>query len=1021
MIAQITRQDTASDLLNQYINVLQKKGFRGESDTSYATRLVTSTDNSIYQELPQAVLFPKDEKDIQTALECASQDPFLSLTFGPRGGGTGTNGQSLTPGIVIDLSRHMRSILEINVEEKWVKVQAGVIKDQLNDFLKPYGFFFSPDLSTSNRATIGGMINTDASGQGSLVYGKTSDHVLELKTFLVDGTELNTKPIPTEKAKIIAEQNSKIGNLYKQVLETCEGQRALILEKFPRLNRFLTGYDLEHVLSNDLQTFDLSRLITGSEGSLGIVTTAKLNLTPIQPFKTLINIKYDSFDSALRNSPFLVAANATSVETVDSKVLNLARQDIVWHSVSHLIQDIPNKDMQGLNMVEFNGESLDEIEAKVKTLCSQLDLLIDEGKAGVIGYQLTNSKADILKIYTMRKKAVGLLGNAKGQQKPIAFAEDTAVPPENLADFITEFRHLLDTKGLNYGMFGHVDAGVLHVRPALDLCDPAQEKLMREISDEVVALTAKYGGLMWGEHGKGYRSEYGPAFFGEALFNELRKIKAVFDPKNRINPGKICTPYSSNSKLVSVDGKKRSWFDKEIPIEVRQSFDNAMTCNGNGLCFNYDETSPMCPSYKVTKDRRHSPKGRATLMREWLRLQENKNAHVLETEQNLEKGNLVSTWWERAVHTYRKSKGQYDFSHEVKESLDECLACKACSTACPIKVDVPTFRARFLNLYHTRYLRPSKDFFVANVEATAPLMAKMPRVINGILSLRPISKLLEKSIGYVDTPLLSIPTLDKRISDISKFDQKTFESLSTEQKARSVFIVQDPFTTFYEAELVADFVELISKLGFNPIVLPFMPNGKPQHVKGFLKQFKTTAKNASEFLNSLVDYNIPFVGLDASLVMVYRDEYKKILSPEQRGNFHVQLAHEWIENIITTDEVKKRFNQAGTTNRKITLLHHCTETTALPNASKTWLSIFNLVGANVDSPSTGCCGMAGTYGHEVDHVENSKTLYRLSWEKHVKSTNPSDLAVSGFSCRCQVKRLENFKPKHPLQLLNELI
>ncbi|MGO2073767.1 MAG: FAD-binding oxidoreductase, partial [Pseudoalteromonas sp.] len=458
MIATISQQDAATQLVAQYLKTIKNQGFTGDTDASYATRLTVSTDNSIYQQMPQGVIFPRSEKDIQIALETAGQDPFLSLTFGPRGGGTGTNGQSLTPGIVVDLSRYMREILEINEAEGWVRVQAGVIKDQLNDFLKPFGYFFSPDLSTSNRATIGGMVNTDASGQGSLVYGKTSDHVLGLTTYLVDGTQMSTSAIAIEKAKLIAEQDTKIGQLYNTVLDIALNDRDKILAKFPRLNRFLTGYDLEHVLSDDLQTFDMSRLITGSEGSLGIVTEAKLNITPIAEFKTLINIKYDSFDSALRHSPFLVAARATSVETVDSKVLNLARQDIVWHSVSDLITDVENKDMQGLNMVEFNAVSANDIKDKVSALCDSLDDCVKNQKNGVIGYQLTSDKADILKIYGMRKKSVGLLGNIKGLQKPLAFAEDTAVPPENLADYIVEFRALLDSYKLQYGMFGHVDA-----------------------------------------------------------------------------------------------------------------------------------------------------------------------------------------------------------------------------------------------------------------------------------------------------------------------------------------------------------------------------------------------------------------------------------------------------------------------------------------------------------------------------------------------------------------------------------
>ncbi|WP_125564628.1 D-2-hydroxyglutarate dehydrogenase YdiJ [Pseudoalteromonas rubra] len=1012
MIAEITQQDSANTLLTDYIKKITGQGFSGDTDTSYATRIVTATDNSIYQEIPQAVIYPRNSKDVQVAMQVASLDPFLSLSFGPRGGGTGTNGQSLTPGIVVDLSRYMREILEINEEEGWVKVQTGVIKDQLNDFLRPYGFFFAPDLSTSNRATIGGMINTDASGQGSLVYGKTSDHVLELKTILVDGTELNTSKLELEKAQILAEQTNRVGEIYNTVLNSCKENRHLVLEKFPRLNRFLTGYDLENVFDEQMTTFDLSRVITGSEGSLGIVTEAKLNVTRIQPYKTLINIKYDSFESAIRNSPFLVAANATSVETVDSKVLNLAKQDIIWHSVSDLISDVPGVDVQGLNMVEFNGETPDEIEHKVSSLCKQLDLLIANKEAGVVGYQLTNDKSDILKIYAMRKKAVGLLGNTKGKQKPLAFAEDTAVPPENLADFILEFRALLDSKGLHYGMFGHVDAGVLHVRPALDMCDPEQEKLLREISDQVVALTAKYRGLMWGEHGKGYRSEYGPEFFGDTLFNELRKIKTAFDKNNRLNPGKICTPIDSNERLVSVDDQKRAWFDKSINIEVRESFENAMNCNGNGLCFNYDETSPMCPSYKVTKDRRHSPKGRASLIREWFRLQEEQGVDLLAVEKTLITKENDTTWWERFRNNQKKHKGFYDFSHEVKESMDECLACKACTTACPIKVDVPSFRARFLNLYHSKYNRPLKDHLVANVEKTTPLMAKLPRTTNFFVNFPPVKLALKKIIGYVDTPKLSVPTLTSRVKSAQLYDENQLAALSKDAMSDIVFIVQDPFTSYYEAELVEALIKLVGKLGKQAVLLPFVPNGKAQHVKGFLKEFKSTASSANEFLSRVAEFGRPMIGLDASLVLCYRDEYLNILEKDKLA-FQVQLAHEW----LATQNWDALGQQTKVSSSKVKLLSHCTETSAMPDSKNVWKTIFNQLGINLDTPATGCCGMAGTYGHETDHQENSRSLYEMSWQHHTKKMDSETILATGFSCRCQVKRFENQKPMHPIEFI----
>lgn len=991
-----------------FSKALVAAGFSGDIETSYGSRLAVATDNSVYQALPQAVLLPKSTDDLVILTSLAQTSSFSHIKFSPRGGGTGTNGQALTEHVVVDLSRHMRNILEINLEQRWVRVQAGVIKDQLNAFLKPHGFFFAPDLSTSNRATIGGMVNTDASGQGSLVYGKTSDHVLALKTVLIDGNVLKTHKMATFEAEHCARQHNSIGRIYRQVLDSCREFRPQILAKFPRMNRFLTGYDLEHVFNDDLTEFDLSRIITGSEGSLGFVVEAKLNITPIAKYKCLVNVKYDSFESALRNAPFLVAAEATSVETVDSKVLNLARNDIIWHQVKDLITDVPGIEMQGLNMVEYNSESQAEIEQKIAALTARLDGAIADKTDGIIGYQLTYDNAAIGNIYAMRKKAVGLLGNTAGRQKPLAFAEDTAVPPQNLADFIMEFRALLDSHGLHYGMFGHVDAGVLHVRPALDLCDPAQEQLLRTISDQVVALTAKYGGLMWGEHGKGYRSEYGPAFFGDELFTELRKIKAAFDPRNRVNPGKICTPFNSADSLVSVDGVKRAYFDRQIPVAVKDSFDSSLNCNGNGLCFNYEENSPMCPSSKVTKDRRHSPKGRAGLMREWLRLTEMQGVDVLAQEQQLlQQAGGIKGLWQRTKNTLAKRRGEEDFSHEVMDAMEGCLACKACAGQCPVKVDVPSFRSRFLQLYYSRYLRPAKDYIVGNIERTAPWLAKAPKLVNFVVKQKATAALLEKTVGYVDTPLLSVPTLSQQVGDLYRFDLMALQQLSAQDKARTVLLVQDPFTSFYEAELVADALSLLQKLGFNPVLLPFLPNGKPQHVKGFLREFAKTAASAAQFLNQLQQLGLPMLGLDASLVLVYRDEYHKALG-DKRGDFNVQLLHEWL-----VQQSLPKVNNAA----EFALLAHCTEKTALPATEKAWQQIFSSAGLSLKPVSVGCCGMAGTYGHEAQNLDNSKALFDMSWRAPVEQFGTEQILVTGFSCRSQVKRLVGDKPKHPLQAL----
>ena len=429
---------------------------------------------------------------------------------------------------------------------------------------------------------------------------------------------------------------------------------ALIAERFPKLNRSLTGYDLAHIRDAEGR-FDLNAILCGAEGTLGFIAEAELNVLPIPACSALINIRYDSFDAALRDARALVVTQAASIETVDSRVLALARNDIVWHEVRAFFPDDPEGPAAGVNLVELLADGADELEAQLGRVTTMLEhegrahgrrgftvarndevrgdrrafsggvgdslrIAEDGDEAEEDGAQLQPSFTEnaVERIWGMRKKAVGLLGNMEGGRRPIPFVEDTAVPPEHLADYIAEFRAALDRRGLVYGMFGHVDAGVLHVRPAIDMTDPAQAPLIREISDEVVALTRKYGGVLWGEHGKGVRSEYTPAFFGP-LYPCLQQIKAAFDPHDQLNPGKIAAP--ADGSLLRIDEvPTRGGRERAIPPGIRESYDNALHCNGNGACYDFDLDAAMCPSWKGTRERRHSPKGRASLMREWLRL-----------------------------------------------------------------------------------------------------------------------------------------------------------------------------------------------------------------------------------------------------------------------------------------------------------------------------------------------------------------------------------------------------------------
>ncbi|MCK5818921.1 MAG: FAD-binding oxidoreductase [Psychromonas sp.] len=1014
MIPLLTLQENIKQVYFSFLQTLKNSQFTGEIKESYASRLAVATDNSVYQCLPQGVIYPKSTQDIIEICLLAQQGAFQDIRFSPRGGGTGTNGQSLSHDLVIDLSKYMNKIIKINIEEGWVLVQSGVIKDQLNDYLRPHGLFFSPELSTSNRATLGGMISCDASGQGSLVYGKTSDHVLGLTSVLVSGEILETHPVNKVELDVLCKRKDSVGAIYRQVLDTCVNNQTNIKHVFPKLNRFLTGYDLKHVYDPTTGAVDLTRILCGAEGSLAFICEAKLHVQKIPKFRTLFNIKYDNFQCALKNSQMLVQANALSVETIDSTVLNLAKQDIVWFEVNKLITDVPNRTTNGLNIVEFADQDETIQQHNIEQFIEKLDQLICNKQAGIIGYQFCNSLTDINKIYAMRKKAVGLLGKTSGSAKPVPFVEDTCVPPENLADYINEFRQLLDDKGLHYGMFGHVDSGVLHVRPMLDLCDPKQQRLLREISDQVVLLTVKYKGLMWGEHGKGFRSEYGPEFFGEQLFLELRKIKTAFDPLNRINRGKICTPLSTNEKLVSVDALKRGNYDGQIPIQVRESFHKALDCNGNGLCFNYDTRSPMCPSAKVSNSRLHSPKGRSAVMREWLRQLANNDIDVLQLEKQQLSGKNANVF-KKLKNTLNKRKGEYDFSHEVMSAMQGCLSCKACANQCPIQVDVPNFKSRFIHLYHGRYLRPLKDYIVSYVEQYAPLMGKAPNFFNFFMKMKLVVWLTKNFGALVDIPLLSSPGIKFSLANenIMPFNLKHLQSLSISERANHVLIVQDPFTTYYDAEVIRDLVLTIKKLGFQPILLPFQPNGKPQHVNGFLDKFAKTAKNAAAFLNEIAQLEIPLIGTDPAMVLCYRDEYKQALGAA-RGKFKVQLFQEWLC-------VNLKGNPKLPLSDPFYLFAHCTEKTAEPSYSNDWATIFNHFGAKLIDVVVGCCGMAGTYGHDAQKVGESKQIYNLSWQEEINKREFTQCLATGYSCRSQVKRIENRSLKHPVQALLTLL
>ncbi|MHC3534515.1 D-2-hydroxyglutarate dehydrogenase YdiJ [Pseudomonas amygdali] len=997
---------------DRFLNALVEGGFRGEIARDLGSRTVLATDNSIYQRLPQAAVFPMDSHDVAIVARLAARPEYKQVVLTPRGGGTGTNGQSLTDGVVVNLSRHMNNILEINVEKRWVRVQTGVVKDQLNAALKPHGLFFAPELSTSNRATIGGMINTDASGQGSCTYGKTRDHVLELTTVLLGGSYVNSQAFSAEQLASEQARVDRAGDVYRCAQQIADTQAQLIKDVFPPLNRCLTGYDLAHLREEDGR-FNLNSVLCGSEGSLGFIVEARLNVLPIPKHSILVNVRYAGFMDALRDAKALMAHKPLSIETVDSKVLMLAMQDIVWHGVAEYFPQDPATPTLGINLIEFSGDELDEVEQRVHAFVAHLQ---KDTSVVRLGHTLATGSAAVNRVYAMRKRSVGLLGNVKGEARPQPFVEDTAVPPENLADYIQEFRALLDSYGLQYGMFGHVDAGVLHVRPILDMKDPAQAALIRPISDAVAALTKRYGGLLWGEHGKGLRSQYVPEYFGE-LYPALQALKAACDPFNQLNPGKIATPATvPESRLTLVDEVTlRGDLDRTIDERVWQSYDSALHCNGNGACYNYDTDDAMCPSWKATRDRIHSPKGRASLVREWLRLQGEQDVNVLTASARARNANVLKSLAERTVNSVARVAGQKDFSHEVYDAMAGCLACKSCAGQCPVKVNVPEFRSRFLELYHSRYLRPIKDYLIGSLEFSTPHLARFPKLYNAIMGAKPVRYLLEHVAGMVDSPLLSL--MDFRAAcargNVGIATPQRLAALSEQERKRTVVLVQDAFTRYFETPLAADWLELISRMGYQVYLAPFAPNGKPLHVQGFLAAFEKAASFNSQSLVKLAGYGIPLIGLDPAMTLVYRQEYSKTLGSESVPT--VMLPQEWLASALE----EQCDAPSGET---YYFLPHCTEKTNEPASVGLWQKAFARAGLRLDVLASGCCGMSGTYGHETRNAKTSDTIYRQSWQPLVaRHGGEGQLVADGYSCRSQVKRQDGKVVQHPLQVLLERV
>ncbi len=968
--------ETVDETTKAFLSALDQAGFTGNMETSLASRLVNATDNSIYQVMPQAVVFPRGGDDFELILDVANKDAFRDLKFFPRGGGTSTNGQSLGSGIVVDTSRHMRAILDYDPVSGLVRIEPGIVRDNLNEFLAQHGRFFAPHVSTTARATIGGMVSNDSSGKGSVVYGKTSDHVASIECVLATGetVEIDTSTPADEP------NGAGASVLAKDIGSLIAPHKDEIAERFPDMKRGFTGYNLKEALNPD-GSINLVKLVCGSEGTLVLIKSITLKTEKFPNHTVLAVLTFENHDAGLRAIPDLLAAKPHAIEFIDDKILSAALRSPFSEDARQVLGINETAQAMAAHFFEMSDDDPDILEERLERFLRQVENMQEPIRPTSV--RVVREGKEIGRVWEIRRACQGLLAGFDENKRAVAFIEDCAVPPEKLADFVAELEEELAARKIPLGMYGHADVGCVHIRPLMNLTVEDERWQIREISDAVFDLTLKFGGLIWGEHGKGLRGEYSQNVIGENLYQVMRHVKQVFDPENRMNPGKIARPIDERAPLLALDGvTMRGAFDEQVGKGLEKSFANALRCDGNGACFNLDDAQPFCPSYKVTGDRRQSPKGRASLLRAWAR--------------------------ERSLGNETAAR---NMAGELNQTLDTCLACKACAGGgCPARVDIPEMKSQFLNWYHSTNRRPLSDLFVSRLESLAPVLDRVgSRFINSVLSLTPTKALMSRVFGLVD-----VPHLRDRKSVLASLRKMNVQTLSATQilgngsfdRRRTIVIVQDCFTSFFDADALIAQVRLVQKLGYAVVLLEYKAGGKPLHVRGFLEHFERIARqNAKEF-SRLCSDGFTLLGVDSASTLMYRHEYKETLT--DCPPFDVKMLSEWLAGIELP-------NIDG--GPKAVLVQHCTERSLATESTMQWSDAFSRLGLTFEVRNTGCCGMSGLFGHEAHHSDMSATLYDQNWRQIVDEAESDTLIATGYSCRSQVKRKSNINALHPAKFL----
>ena len=934
-------------------------------------RVLYSTDASIYEIEPLGVAYPAHAEQVSRILRYAYE---RGIPVTPRGGGTSLGGQAVGRSIQVDFSRHMNRILEVNVEERWARIQPGVVLDELNAHLKPMGLLFAPDVSPSNRANVGGMIGNNSCGSHSIIYGKTIDHVLELNVVLSDGTETVFKPVGDREYGEKSGMGGLEGRIYREIRRIAYENRDEIEARYPKIMRRVGGYNLDAFV--DEGPFDPCKMIVGSEGTLVAVTEARVNLVPL-PSHTGLNIcHFSDLIESMEATVEILKTDPSAVELTDKTILDLAKDSPAAAGQRDFIEGDP----EAILMVEYYGETADEVSERMDALESLL-------RKKNLGYACVRAMtpASQANAWGLRKAGLGLLMGMKGDTKPTTFVEDTAVSPEKLPEYIRRFRDIVSKHGTVASYYAHASVGTIHIRPLINLKKADDIVRMRAIAEDIRDLVLAYGGAMSSEHGDGLvRSEWNEKMFGTRLYEAFKAVKAVFDPNGIMNPGKII----ANQKMTDNLRFGPAYQAEEINTYFDFSGDGGLSrsielCNGVGAC-RKKLVGTMCPSYIATLDEEHSTRGRANVLRAAL------------------SGKLDAEGFT---------------SQRVYEALDLCLECKGCKGECPSNVDMAKMKYEFLAHYYEKHGLPLRNRVFGRIETLNRLGSAFAPLSNRVLNHPWHKRILERAIG-----------VDRRRS-LPEFAEETFEqwfyhrnpdSVGDRDRPTVVFF-PDTFINYSEPHIGIAAVEVLESAGYRVVLAePRACCGRPLISKGMLRQAREAARYNISQLERYVDRGWAIVGCEPSCVMTFRDDYRDLVNDPRTDRI--------ADSIFMIDEFLAREQAAGRLSlpvnrldRTISLHGHCQQK-AIAGTGSTVAALELVPGYEVTTLNTGCCGMAGSFGYEREHYDLSMKIGEDRLFPAIRNAEDrTEFAATGTSCRHQIADGTGRTAHHPIELIRAAV